>query len=142
VVWSQDAILHSGRRTRVLEEVARVLKSGGEFVFTDPMQADDCPAGVLGPVLARIHLDSLGSMAFYREHLSKLGFSERDVVNLTPQLGCHYGRVRQELSERYEAMCRLSTPAYVDRMIGGLGNWVAAEASGHLAWGILHFQAQ
>ena len=41
VVWSQDAILHSDQRDRVLEEVWRVLKPGGYFVFTDPMQADD-----------------------------------------------------------------------------------------------------
>ncbi|MEJ2061477.1 MAG: class I SAM-dependent methyltransferase, partial [Gammaproteobacteria bacterium] len=47
VVWSQDAILHSGHRDRVVGEIARVLRPGGDLVFTDPMQADDCPAGVL-----------------------------------------------------------------------------------------------
>jgi sarcosine/dimethylglycine N-methyltransferase len=51
VVWSQDSILHSGDRARVLREVDRLLKPGGEVIFTDPMQADDCPAGVLAPVL-------------------------------------------------------------------------------------------
>jgi len=61
VVWSQDAILHSGNREKVLQEVARVLKPGGQFVFTDPMQADDCPQGVLQPILDRIHLSSLGA---------------------------------------------------------------------------------
>jgi len=35
IVWSQDAILHSGNRTRVLDEVSRVLVSGGQFIFTD-----------------------------------------------------------------------------------------------------------
>jgi sarcosine/dimethylglycine N-methyltransferase len=66
VVWSQDAILHSGNREKVIAEVARSLKRGGEFVFTDPMQADDCPPGVLQPVYDRIHLESLGSVRFYR----------------------------------------------------------------------------
>ena len=65
VVLSQDAILHSGNRRKVLEEVHRVLKPGGEFIFTDPMQSDDCPEGVLQPVLDRIHLDSMGSIDFY-----------------------------------------------------------------------------
>lgn len=32
-VWSQDAILHSGDRPRVLAEAARVLKSGGDLVL-------------------------------------------------------------------------------------------------------------
>ena len=36
VVWSQDAILHSGHREKVLQEVARILKPGGRFIFTDP----------------------------------------------------------------------------------------------------------
>ena len=60
VVWSQDAFLHSANRGRVLEEVNRVLKPGGDLVFTDLVQHEDCPAGVLEPVLARFHLDSLG----------------------------------------------------------------------------------
>ncbi|MCK5919850.1 MAG: class I SAM-dependent methyltransferase, partial [Methylococcales bacterium] len=76
LAWSQDSILHSGQRDRVLEEVNRVLKPGGEFIFTDPMQADDCPAGVLKPVLERIHLDSLGSFAYYRQQAQNLGWEE------------------------------------------------------------------
>src|SRR5690606_12753672 len=66
VVWSQDSFLHSAARETVLREIDRVLKPGGEVIFTDPMQADDCPPGVLAPVLERLHLESLGSFAFYR----------------------------------------------------------------------------
>ncbi|TVR66161.1 MAG: SAM-dependent methyltransferase, partial [Spirochaetaceae bacterium] len=76
IVWSQDAMLHSGRRTRVLEEVARVLKRGGQLVFTDPMRTDECPEGVLDPILERLHLDDLAHPAFYRETLATLGFRE------------------------------------------------------------------
>ncbi|SVD12184.1 uncharacterized protein METZ01_LOCUS365038, partial [marine metagenome] len=59
-VCSQDAFLHSGHRASVVSEAARVLKTGGLFVFTDIMQADDCPQWVLQPILDRIHLSSLG----------------------------------------------------------------------------------
>jgi sarcosine/dimethylglycine N-methyltransferase len=141
VVWSQDSFLHSARREQVLGEVARVLKPKGQFVFTDPMQADDCPSGVLGPVLARIHLESMGSFAFYRAQLAARGFEELSVADLTEQLGTHYARVRAELTARYDDMCRLASKAYVDRMLVGLENWVRAESSGHLRWGILHFEA-
>lgn len=141
VVVSQDAILHSGKRVKVLEEVARVIKPGGQFLFTDPMQSDDCPAGVLGPVLARIHLETLGSFAFYRRELSRLGFEEIGVEDLTPQLGRHYHRVREELLGRYDEMTSKASKAYVDRMLEGLAHWVSAEAKGYLAWGILHFRA-
>jgi sarcosine/dimethylglycine N-methyltransferase len=141
VVCSQDAILHSGQRVKVLEEVRRVLKPGGQFLFTDPMQSDDCPAGVLGPVLARIHLETLGSFAFYRQELSRLGFSELSIQDLTVHLGRHYQRVRQELEARYQEMTQKASTEYVDRMLTGLGHWIAAEAQGHLAWGLLHFRA-
>jgi sarcosine/dimethylglycine N-methyltransferase len=140
LVWSQDAILHSGRRERVLEEVDRVLKPGGEFIFTDPMQADDCPAGVLQPVLDRIHLDSLGSFGFYRQQARRLGWEELGVVDLTPQLVTHYTRVRQELAKRREALADKVSDEYMDRMIQGLGHWIDAGDKNYLSWGILHFR--
>ena len=40
IIWSQDAILHSSNRKQVLAEVARVLSSGGQLIFTDIMQSD------------------------------------------------------------------------------------------------------
>ncbi|NIR90594.1 MAG: SAM-dependent methyltransferase, partial [Gammaproteobacteria bacterium] len=58
----------------ILSEAWRVLKPGGYFVFTDPMQADDVPEGVLQPVYDRLQLNSLGSPRFYREAAEALGF--------------------------------------------------------------------
>ncbi|HRX81342.1 MAG TPA: methyltransferase domain-containing protein, partial [Pirellulaceae bacterium] len=100
VVWSQDAILHSANRAKVLAEVTRVLGPGGQFVFTDPMQADDCPEGVLQPILDRIHLASLGSPEFYREELKKLGLEEKAFEPMLIHLERHYARVGQELESR------------------------------------------
>jgi sarcosine/dimethylglycine N-methyltransferase len=140
LVWSQDAILHSGQREKVLAEVNRVLKPGGEFIFTDPMQADDCPTGVLQPVLERIHLDTLGSFAFYRQQARRLGWEELKMFDLTPQLITHYTRVRQELAKRRDALAGKVSDEYMDRMIQGLGHWVDAGANGYLSWGILHFR--
>ena len=98
--WSQDALLHSGDRRRVFGEVARVLKPGGQFVFTDPMQADDCPRGVLQPILDRIHLESLGSPGFYREAAEQAGLEEVGFDELTPHLVTHYARVLEETEKR------------------------------------------
>lgn len=140
VAWSQDAILHSGNRTRVLDEVCRVLKPGGRFIFTDPMQADNCPPGVLQPILERIHLDSLASFAFYREELSKRGFTEISVTPLTSHLRTHYARVGEDLRTRYGEIVALSGRDYVDAMLTGLARWVDGADKGYLAWGILHFE--
>ncbi|MGJ3264234.1 MAG: SAM-dependent methyltransferase [Salinarimonas sp.] len=140
VVWSQDAILHSGNRERVFEEVKRVLRPGGEFIFTDPMQADDVPEGVLQPVYDRIHLRSLGSFGTYREMAERLGFETLSLDDRTPNLRRHYQRVGEELRARYDEIVEVSSQAFVDRMLVGLDNWVAAADSGWLAWGVLHFR--
>ncbi|HEX6995724.1 MAG TPA: methyltransferase domain-containing protein [Gammaproteobacteria bacterium] len=138
--WSQDSLLHSGDRARVLAEIDRVLKPGGELIFTDPMQADDCPPGVLEPVLARIHLDSLGSPAFYRREARRLGWQEIGFDDLTDHLVRHYGRVREELEARRGELRAIVSDQYIARMIEGLGHWVEAGRKGRLAWGILHFR--
>ena len=141
VVWSQDSLLHSGDRPRVLREIDRVVKPGGDVIFTDPMQADDCPSGVLDAVLERIHLDSLGSIRFYRQQARLLGWQEHAVLELTGQLVRHYTRVREELVQRRAELLATVSPDYLDRMVVGLGHWIAAGERGHLAWGILHFRA-
>lgn len=140
VVWSQDSFLHSGDRDRVLQEIDRVLKPGGEAIFTDPMQADDCPPGVLKPVLDRIHLDSLGSIAFYRQQAGSLGWEELAVLDMTDQLVRHYTRVREELTSRRGELSDTVSGDYIDRMVQGLGHWITAGERGYLTWGILHFR--
>ena len=140
VVWSQDAILHSGDRTKVFAEAWRTLVPGGVMLFTDPMQADDCPDGVLQPVYNRIHLQSLGSFAWYKQTAEAQGFETGTQENLTHNLRNHYARVREEVVARYDEMVTLASAAYLDRMITGLGHWVDAADQGYLAWGILEFR--
>lgn len=139
VVWSQDAILHSSNRQKVLSEVVRVLGPGGQFVFTDPMQTDDCPKGVLQPILERIHLSSLGSPAFYRNALAGLGMEEATFVPLLQHLERHYSRVGEELAKRRTDVEAHASAQYVERMLAGLKNWVNGAKAGHLMWGMFRF---
>jgi sarcosine/dimethylglycine N-methyltransferase len=139
-IWSQDAFLHSGNRRQVLEEARRLLKPGGEMIFTDPMQSDDCPEGVLQPILDRIHLSTLGSFGFYQDTARELGFEVIEIIDLTSQLSTHYGRVRQELEQRTDEMEQVVSRDYINRMLTGLSHWVEGGQRGYLNWGILHFR--
>lgn len=139
LVWSQDAFLHSGQRTTVLEVIEHVLKKGGEFVFTDPMQADDCPKGMLQPILDRIHLESLGSPGFYRRETARLGLSEMVFEAMTHQLTTHCSRVLQETERHEKELNDQISSDYLARMRKGLGHWVEGGHQDHLVWGIFHF---
>ncbi len=140
-VWSQDAILHSGDRERVFAEVSRVLKEGGEFVFTDPMKTDGCSNDVLGPILDRLHLDSLGSPGFYRRTAGELGMREVCFEDYTEHLPTHYARVLEETERREQELSREISEDYIRHMKKGLTHWVEGGRNGHLAWGIFHFCA-
>ena len=140
IVWSQDAILHSGNRTRVLDEVSRVLVGDGQFTFTDPMQSDTCPDRVLQPILDRIQLSTLASFGFYRTELTARGFEESRTEELTDQLRMHYWRVGKALQDRYDEAVKMSGQTYVDNMIKGLQHWVDGADRGYLAWGIMDYR--
>jgi len=139
IAWSQDAILHAPDRFAVLDEVARVLKPGGLFVFHDPMQADGLvDTAALQPIYDRIHLPDLASIGFYRDALSARDFAEVETDEMTHQLGRHYARVREELLARQE---ELGLPAdFVARMSAGLSHWVEGAANGNLRWAIMVYR--
>lgn len=139
-LWCQDSILHSGRRERVFEEVDRVLKPGGGFIFTDPMQADDADPATLQPVLERIHLPSMGSVAKYKGYAAGLGWETVDIDEKPDCLVRHYTRVLEELEGRSDGIAGKISGDYVMRMKRGLRHWIEAGSKGALNWGILHFR--
>src|SRR5690606_18453432 len=134
-------MLHSGDRVRVLQEVVRVLKPKGEFVFTDPMAADDCDKAALKPILDRLHLDSMGSPGFYRAELGRLGLARIEFEDHSEQIAPHYGRVLEETERRHSELSGKVSESYLTRMKIGLKNWVEGGRAGNLTWGIFHARA-
>ena len=141
LVWSQDAFLHSGDRTKIIEEIDRVLvEQNGRVVFTDPMAAEGADLAKLSPILKRLHLETLGSVGFYRDEFIKRGFRDVGFEDHTEQLVTHYGRVLQELESRERELKGKISDVYVKNMKVGLSHWIEGGKSGQLCWGILQFQ--
>ncbi len=140
IIWSQDSFLHSAERSRILQETARVLKEGGELIFTDPMAANDCPSGVLQPILDRIHLEDLASPGFYREAAEEVGLGEISFQDETQQLTNHYSRVLEETEQREDEILENVSQDYIDHMKEGLKHWINGGENDYLAWGIFHFR--
>jgi len=120
--------------------VKRVLKKGGKFVFTDPMQQDGCDANALQPILDRINLDEMGSVEKYKNMAKIAGLKERNIVDLSEHLPVHYARVKSVLEADYDTITKMSSHRYVDKMIKGLNHWVEGGKNGSLAWAIMLFE--
>jgi len=140
LVWCQDAILHSGDRARVLEEVYRFLKPIGVFVFTYPIRHDDADVSRLKPILERIHLPDLGSPGFYKKQAERLGWTDKGFDAQPHRIAQHYGRVRAELESLEGELDGLVSKDYIERMKKGLGHWIEGGNAGLLTWGIFLFR--
>ncbi len=140
IVWAEDSILHSSSKSSVFQEVSRVLKSGGTFIFTDPMQRDDCPEGVLQPILDRIHLEELGSVGRYKKLACRVGLTEDKILEMPEQLVNHYSSVLENLEKNEQALRDQGCDReYIDKMKTGLNHWVEGGKKGYLNWGIIKF---
>lgn len=139
VVWSQEAFLHSASRDKIFEEVNRVLRPGGQLLFTDPLQTETADPKALQPVLDRIHLDSLGSVSVYRAMAERLGWNEATVSESPDNLRIHYTRVQQELRRHADALRGEISSEYIERMDAGLSAWIEAARAGALSWGLFQF---
>jgi glycine/sarcosine/dimethylglycine N-methyltransferase len=138
MVWSQDSLLHSGDRARVLEEAVRVLRPGGQMIFTDPMATESARKEDLKPILQRLQLDTLATPSFYRRELLRLGLRSVEFHDHSEQLPRHYQRVYDELVRRKDELAGQVSDQYCTRMQTGLQHWVRGGNAGNLAWGIFH----
>ena len=138
VVWSQDAFLHSGDRDTVLDEAVRVLRPGGQIVFTDPMAVDGVDPSSLTPILERIQLSTMATPGFYTGGLEKRGLTGVRFHDHAGQLPTHYRRVREELVAREAELSRAISTDYITKMKAGLQHWVDGGNAGNLTWGIFH----
>ena len=138
VMWSQDSLLHSGDRERVLEEAVRVLRRDSQAVFTDPMANPSAKKAILQPILQRLQLDTLASPDFYRRELHRLGMRSVKFYDHSEQLAMHYQRVLNELERREAELEGRVDAEYRTRMKAGLRHWIRGGEAGDLAWGIFH----
>ena len=140
IVWSEEALLHSDDKAGVFEEVSRILRKGGHFIFSDAMRTDDVPTDELAPILERIHLKELGSVKRYRKLASENGLQEVAVKEMPEQLSLHYSKVQKELNAQYNELLKVCSQEYLNRMDEGLSHWINGGEKGYLNWGILLFK--
>ncbi|MFF7019924.1 SAM-dependent methyltransferase [Streptomyces klenkii] len=138
VVWTQEALVHSGDRAHMLAEAVRVLAPGGGLVLTDVMAADDTHQDALRPVCERLHVTDLATPDFVREQLTGLGLGQVHFDDLSENLLPHYTRLTEEVQRRGQELTGTVGEEYVERLRKNLPLWVHACKNGLLSWGIFH----
>ncbi|NEP78942.1 MAG: methyltransferase domain-containing protein [Okeania sp. SIO3B3] len=140
IVWSEDAIVHSGDRRLVLQEIKRVLKPGGELIFTDLMQSETCPPGTLQSAFDRLRINDIASYRFYSQTAKEFGFEELNFIDLSQNLVIHYRRFQEEVQKRYDEVVQLTSTEFVDKTLNSIQPWIEGYKQGYIQWGILHFR--
>lgn len=142
LVWSQDALFHSDSLDRVMEEAYRVLKPGGQLLFMDILQSDNCPDGALQDALHRVNIyhERLGSFQSYTTKAESLGFETLNIIDKSPQLCLHYTKLRDSVLAHYEELSQKCTADFLEGTKKGLDQWVESAEKGLFEWGLFHFR--
>eukprot|EP00871_Galdieria_phlegrea_P005843 jgi/Galph1/746/GphlegSOOS_G5498.1 len=136
-IWCEEALIHSPDKFKVFKEAYRVLKPGGAFLLTDPLQKA-IPKEELLPILERAHLVDIGSIEQYREFAKKCGLELVQEIECPQALIDTYSRVKMELEKQGRQLAKegLCSVAFQEKMKAGLQRWVDAGEEGKMTWAV------
>ena len=118
----------------------RVLKPGGDFVFSDILQAASCDPANLDFVLARFGLSSLSTQEEYEKAADQLGLNALHVLDISSHLIKHYHHINQILECKYDELSDEFDDNYLSKVKQGMIHWIDAGEKGYLRWCLFHFQ--
>jgi len=139
IAWSQEAFLHCGDRARLMREVFRILRPGGEFVFADPMATPTAPREVLQPMLDRANLVSFGTVDGYLADAKAAGFVDKGYEDRTEDFLINYRTIVAETRARHNELKQEISEAFLEKIGDGMQYWVDGGEAGHMVWGSFHF---
>lgn len=133
IVFSNEAILHSRNKVKLMEEIARMLKKDGICVISDIIEAPGVDKSKLTDVYNRLSLDSMGNHEMYDQALVNAGLTKvLKEVSSDPIIN-HYGMVLFSATElkREELLGPNGVnPQFLDKQIEGLHKWVECGIEG------------
>jgi cyclopropane fatty-acyl-phospholipid synthase-like methyltransferase len=136
IVWCQESLLHAPDRGHVLKEAARLLQSGGVFIFTDLLQTGQMEVEEAQLIYERVSIDSFETFASYHRHLQAAGLQAKEVVDLSHYVARSYQNHIDEMQQARAALDKAVGADFVDYTMTAMGRWVKAAAEGKLGWGM------
>ncbi|MCF8012610.1 MAG: methyltransferase domain-containing protein [Clostridiales bacterium] len=139
VLVSQDAMLHSPDKVKLLEECSRVLKPGGRFVFSEIMENSALTPDEAKTVYARINVPYMASYEFYKRKLPEFGIEVREIQDLgSINLGKSYKAVHDNLLAKKDYLMKeRNVPEdVINNTLEALMFWVNKAYKYKLDWGL------
>ncbi len=140
IVWSNDALLFSENREKVLEEVRGVLRPGGWLIFSDVLHGENAARGSIKPLLEQLPVESLSTAKDYQQMLDKLGFAEEEVLEMPQHLHTHYTRIQKAFKTDKKLLIDKTGEDFYKKTLKTLNLWVRGAKKGYLNWGIFLFK--
>jgi len=138
IMISQESMLHSPDKGKLLVECARVLKPKGQFVFSDILEKD-LTREEAERIYSRIKVPDLSTFEFYKEKLPEAGFEVKEVQNLgSENLGKSYQSVHDQVMSKKDHLIneRGIPQEIVNNALDGLKFWVEKAYEGKIGWGL------
>jgi sarcosine/dimethylglycine N-methyltransferase len=132
--WSQEAFLHAVDKATVLEEAARVLKPGGQLVFTDLLVRAGTPESDREKIYARVNSPDMWDTHHYKSALAQAGLDVVTHRDWSDNVAPTYAWVRDQLEARRDEFEQRIGKEVVDRTSAALQFWVDSAHAGKIGW--------
>ena len=141
VVISRDSLMYSQDRERVFLEVKRVLKAGGDFVFTDFLISENIPdTANLDFINDDPYVQSLASFLSYNNLAKKVGFQVKNTIDLSYHFANHYRKINRIFEQKREELeVDIPREEILFFVANNVKRRIAPCEKGYLQWGVLHF---
>jgi sarcosine/dimethylglycine N-methyltransferase len=141
LVISRDALMYSTDRERVFLEVKRVLKAGGDFVFTDFLISETIPdTADLSFIEGDPYVQSLESFFSYQTLAEAVGLRVRNTIDLSHHFAKHYRKINRIFEERKRELKEDIPSENIKFFVeNNVKRRIAPCEKGYLKWGVLHF---
>lgn len=117
-VWALESILHMPDRSRVLREIARVLKPGGPLVLADVVNEAPLTEEERALFYPALGVSSLIRIADYPEVLRKAGLEVLEVLDLSRHIEPTIAHTLERMETKREALLRFYPPEFVAGLSG------------------------
>lgn len=137
-VISCEVLCHAANKAELFQEVKRILKPGGAFLFTDIMGADGADEKILKDFTDRNATTKMARPSEYLQLLNDQGFLQTSFLDFSPHLVHYFQSMVDQVTKGHDEMIAEGVAeAYLDKWMTSLTSRVETQAKHKVfAWGI------